>query len=162
MNPNQLFHWRKLYQDGSLSAVSAGEEVVPASELANALKQIPELQRLRARRPSKSKSFAKPWSMAGQKMDCALAIVAGGRPVKQICDVLGVARSNVAAKLARPADWRVGHTARQTDDAELVEEIRRVIAGLPSWGYRHACGAQCAASGSASARLLSMPSGSIA
>ncbi|MGF6383777.1 transposase-like protein [Paraburkholderia atlantica] len=46
MNPNQLFHWRKLYQDGSLSAVSAGEEVVPASELANALKQIPELQRL--------------------------------------------------------------------------------------------------------------------
>ena len=26
VNPNQLFHWRKLYQDGSLSAVSAGEE----------------------------------------------------------------------------------------------------------------------------------------
>ncbi|WP_440466168.1 IS3 family transposase [Pseudomonas sp. YH-1] len=24
-NPNQLFHWRKLYQDGSLSAVSAGD-----------------------------------------------------------------------------------------------------------------------------------------
>ena len=46
VNPNQLFHWRKLYQDGSLSAVSAGEEVVPASELADALKQIKELQRL--------------------------------------------------------------------------------------------------------------------
>src|SRR3546814_10381809 len=30
INPNQLFHWRKLYQDGSLSAVSAGEAVVPA------------------------------------------------------------------------------------------------------------------------------------
>ncbi|MDH6147271.1 transposase-like protein [Paraburkholderia sp. WSM4179] len=38
VNPNQLFHWRKLYQDGSLSAVSAGEEVVPASELSDALK----------------------------------------------------------------------------------------------------------------------------
>ncbi len=46
VNPNQLFHWRKLFQDGSLSAVSAGEEVVPASELADALKQIKELQRL--------------------------------------------------------------------------------------------------------------------
>ena len=45
-NPNQLFHWRKLFQDGSLSAVSAGEEVVPASELAEALKHIRELQRL--------------------------------------------------------------------------------------------------------------------
>lgn len=46
INPNQLFHWRKLYQDGSLSAVSAGEAVVPASELADALKQIHELQRM--------------------------------------------------------------------------------------------------------------------
>jgi transposase len=46
VNPNQLFHWRKLYQDGSLSAVSAGEEVVPASESSDALKQIKELQRL--------------------------------------------------------------------------------------------------------------------
>lgn len=32
INPNQLFHWSKLYQDGSLSAVSADEAVVPASE----------------------------------------------------------------------------------------------------------------------------------
>ncbi|CAH2904528.1 MAG: Mobile element protein [uncultured Paraburkholderia sp.] len=46
VNPNQLFHWRKLYQDSSLLAVSAGEEVVPASELSDALKQIKELQRL--------------------------------------------------------------------------------------------------------------------
>lgn len=46
INPNQLFHWRKLHQDGGLSAVSAGEAVVPASELAEAMKQIRELQRL--------------------------------------------------------------------------------------------------------------------
>ena len=36
VNPNQLFHWRKLYQNTSLSAVSAGAEVIPASELSNA------------------------------------------------------------------------------------------------------------------------------
>jgi transposase len=46
INPNQLFQWRKLHQDGGLSAVSAGEEVVPASEPGDALKQIKEMQRL--------------------------------------------------------------------------------------------------------------------
>ena len=45
VNANQLFQWRKLYQSGSLSAVGAGESVVPASELADALKQIRELNR---------------------------------------------------------------------------------------------------------------------
>jgi transposase len=46
VNAKQVFGWRKLYQDGSLSAVTAGEQVVPASDLAEAMKQIRELQRL--------------------------------------------------------------------------------------------------------------------
>ncbi len=46
VNANQVFAWHKLYQDGSLSAVSAGEQVVPASDLVEAMKQIRELQRL--------------------------------------------------------------------------------------------------------------------
>ena len=37
---SQLFLWRKQYQEGSLTAVAAGEQVVPASELAAAMKQI--------------------------------------------------------------------------------------------------------------------------
>jgi putative transposase len=69
-------------------------------------------------------------------MDWALTLIARGRPVKRVCDVLGVARSNVADELARPPDWRDGRTARKTDDAGLVEEIRRTIADLPSYGYR--------------------------
>ena len=43
---SQLFLWRKQYQEGSLTAVVAGEQVVPASELASAMKQIKQLQRL--------------------------------------------------------------------------------------------------------------------
>ncbi|SUG75094.1 Insertion element IS2A uncharacterized 48.2 kDa protein [Salmonella enterica] len=43
---SQLFLWRKQYQEGSLTAVAAGEQVVPASELSAANKQIRELQRL--------------------------------------------------------------------------------------------------------------------
>ena len=46
VNANQVFAWRKLHQDGSLSAVSAGEQVGPASDLVEAMKQIRELQRL--------------------------------------------------------------------------------------------------------------------
>lgn len=48
VNANQIFKWRKEYEEGSLAAVAvaAGEEVVPASELAAANKQIRELQRL--------------------------------------------------------------------------------------------------------------------
>jgi transposase-like protein len=33
INPNQLFHWRKLERIGALTAVEAGETVVPAAEL---------------------------------------------------------------------------------------------------------------------------------
>lgn len=43
---SQLFLWCKQYQEGSLTAVAAGEQVVPTSELAAAMKQIKELQRL--------------------------------------------------------------------------------------------------------------------
>lgn len=46
VNPNQLFQWRKLHQSGALSAISAGEAVVPASQFAEALKEIQALQRL--------------------------------------------------------------------------------------------------------------------
>ena len=60
--------------------------------------------------------------------------------MKQVCEVLGVARSNVAAKLARPADWQDGRSARNTGDAGLVDEIRRTVAELPSYGYRRVWG----------------------
>lgn len=67
INPNQLFLWRKLYQDGSLSAVSAGEAVVPAFELNDALKQIRELQRMLGKRRWKRKSSKKPWRSPGRE-----------------------------------------------------------------------------------------------
>ena len=46
VNPNQVFHWRKLERIGALTAVEAGETVVPAAELEGARRQIRELQRL--------------------------------------------------------------------------------------------------------------------
>lgn len=46
VNPNQLFQWRKLHESGGLSAVGAGEAVVPASQFAEAMREIKALQRL--------------------------------------------------------------------------------------------------------------------
>lgn len=72
-------------------------------------------------------------------MDCALALIARGRPVKTVCDVLGVARSNVHVRVHRPASWTDRrHNHRPRDDSELVAEITNEIAALPSYGYRRA------------------------
>ena len=46
ISPNQVFTWRRLYAEGALSAVGAGEEVVPASEYRALQHQVRELQRL--------------------------------------------------------------------------------------------------------------------
>lgn len=46
ISPSQLFQWRKLAGEGGLSAVGAGEEVVPASDYRALQHQIRELQRL--------------------------------------------------------------------------------------------------------------------
>lgn len=54
VNANQLFKWHKQFQEGFLTAITAGEDVVPASELAAAIKQIREFQRLLEKKPMES------------------------------------------------------------------------------------------------------------
>jgi transposase len=44
--PNQLFTWRRLAEQGALTATAAEEEVVPASAFRAQQEQIRELQRL--------------------------------------------------------------------------------------------------------------------
>jgi len=46
IHPNQLFSWRKLVHEGAFTAVRAGEEVVPLSEVKELRSQVRELQRL--------------------------------------------------------------------------------------------------------------------
>lgn len=66
---SQLFLWRKQYQEGSLTAVAAGEQVVPASELAAAMKQIKE-----------------PRQPDGRKLKTApVRPVVAARPVEYVC-----------------------------------------------------------------------------
>ncbi len=86
---SQLFLWRKQYQEGSLTAVAAGEQVVPASELAAAMKQIKELQRLLGKKRWKMNSLKKPLNMGEQKVDSARALIARGWGVSSSAVVSG-------------------------------------------------------------------------
>ncbi len=56
--------------------MAAGEQVVPASELAAAMKQIKELQRLLGK-TMEMNSLKKPSNMDGQKVDSARPLLPG-------------------------------------------------------------------------------------
>ncbi|MBC3197161.1 IS3 family transposase [Pseudomonas poae] len=145
INANQLFLWRKLYQDGSLSAVSAGESVVPASELSDALKQIRELQRMLGKKTMEAEILKEAVEIArSRKLDCALTLVAGGRPVKLVSECLGVARSQLTVRIKQSVSLKV-RRRRPVDDADLVVEIQQQISELPSYGYRRVWGLLCRA-----------------
>lgn len=96
ISANWLFLWRKLYQDGSLSAVNAGEAVVPASELSEALKQIRELQRILGKKTVEAEILKEVLEIArSRKWIVHSPPVAGGRPDKLISECLGVVRSQL-------------------------------------------------------------------
>ncbi|HJH21309.1 IS3 family transposase [Pseudomonas veronii] len=140
INANQLFLWRKLYQDGSLSAVSAGEAVVPASELTDALKQIRELQRMLGKKTMEAEVLKEAVEIArSRKLDCALTLVAGGRPVKLVSECLGVSRSQLTVRIKQSVSPKV-RRRRLVNDTELVAEIKEQVSELPSYGYRRVWG----------------------
>ncbi len=70
-----LFQWREPETEGTLVMVSAGESVVPASALAAARAEIAKLQRMRERRPLRTRSSRKRWSTPPTTVDFALAVV---------------------------------------------------------------------------------------
>lgn len=59
--------------------------------------------------------------------------------MKAVCDSLGVARSNVHARLNRTDTWKDGRKGRtSSEDKLLIEDLKVEIAALPSYGYRRA------------------------
>lgn len=129
INPNQLFHWRKLYQDGSLSAVSAGEAVVPASELADALRQIRELQRMLGKKILEAEVLKEAVDIARSRKwigthPCCRGRPARGRPVKLVSESPGVSRSQLTARIKQAPEQLKLRRRCTIDDAALVERIR--------------------------------------
>ncbi|HAJ6440438.1 TPA: IS3 family transposase [Escherichia coli] len=134
---SQLFLWRKQYQEGSLTAVAAGEQVVPASELAAAMKQIKELQRLLGKKTMENELLKEAVEYGrGKKVDSARALIARGWGVSLVSRCLRVSRAQLHVILRRTDDWKDGRRSRHSDDTDVLLRIHHVIGELPSYGYR--------------------------
>ncbi|HEI4000094.1 TPA: IS3 family transposase [Escherichia coli] len=134
---SQLFLWRKQYQEGSLTAVAAGEQVVPASELAAAMKQIKELQRLLGKKTMENELLKEAVEYGrGKKVDSARALIARGWGVSLVSRCLRVSRAQLYVILRRTDDWMDGRRSRHTDDTDVLLRIHHVIGKLPTYGYR--------------------------
>ncbi|HIB1597004.1 TPA: IS3 family transposase [Salmonella enterica subsp. enterica serovar Muenchen] len=141
---SQLFLWRKQYQEGSLTAVAAGEQVVPASELASAMKQIKELQRLLGKKTMENEllkeavEYGRP-----KKVDSARALVAGGWRISLVSRCLRVSRAQLHAMARRSKGWQDHRCKRKPDDTEALARIHTVIGDLPTYGYRRVWALLC-------------------
>ncbi|MCZ5795478.1 IS3 family transposase [Escherichia coli] len=160
---SQLFLWRKQYQEGSLTAVAAGEvwqpasyfsgasntrrevlllwyageQVVPASELAAAMKQIKELQRLLGKKTMENELLKEAVEYGRhKKVDSARALIARGWGVSLVSRCLRVSRAQLHVILRRTDDWMDGRRSRHTDDTDVLLRIHHVIGELPTYGYR--------------------------
>ncbi|EEZ6972987.1 IS3 family transposase [Escherichia coli] len=134
---SQLFLWRKQYQEESLTAVAAGEQVVPASELAAAMKQIKELQRLLGKKTMENELLKEAVEYGrGKKVDSARALIARGWGVSLVSRCLRVSRAQLHVILRRTDDWKDGRRSRHSDDTDVLLRIHHVIGELPTYGYR--------------------------
>ncbi|ELC2267576.1 IS3 family transposase [Escherichia coli] len=134
---SQLFLWRKQYQEGSLTAVTAGEQVVPASELAAAMKQIKELQRLLGKKTMENELLKEAVEYGrGKKVDSARALIARGWGVSLVSRCLRVSRAQLHVILRRTDDWKDGRRSRHSDNTDVLLRIHHVIGELPTYGYR--------------------------
>ncbi|MBM6569759.1 IS3 family transposase [Escherichia coli] len=134
---SQLFLWRKQYQEGSLTAVAAGEQVVPASELAAAMKQIKELQRLLGKKTMENELLKEAVEYGrGKKVDSARALIVREWGVSLVSRCLRVSRAQLHVILRRTDDWKDGRRSRHSDNMDVLLRIHHVIGELPTYGYR--------------------------
>lgn len=67
VSPSQLFAWRRLAREGELSAIRAGEEVVPASEVKQLHARIRELERLLGKKTMENEILKDAVKLAREK-----------------------------------------------------------------------------------------------
>ena len=121
--PNQLFTWRRLVSQGSLTAAGSGEEVVPASDYRALQNQVRELHRLLGKK-----------TLEAEILKEALEHAKGRYAMKTVAEVIGVSRSNLVERLQQRPPRRIGRPP--LPDEELVAQIKAAIAELPTYGYR--------------------------
>jgi transposase-like protein len=157
-SPNQLFTWRRLAEQGALTATQAEEEVVPASAFRAQQEQIRELQRLLER-----------WRMrfSGKRSILPPRSKKNGRCGRYLCPRT-VRHGNRLRDDRRRALERSGaagcpqkRRGRPPLPEGLLADIKAVIAGMPSTAMR-ASGPSCAVRRSAKGARPSIASASTA
>lgn len=96
IQPSQLFKWKKQYLEGSLTAIAAGEDVVPASELVAVIKQIKELQRLLGKKTMEIKILKEAMAYGQSRKWIAHA---NGQGITLVSRILGVSRTQLAQRM---------------------------------------------------------------
>jgi transposase-like protein len=136
LSPSLVFRWRRLMSEGGKEAVRADEDVVAASEVRRLEERIREQERLLGRKTMEVEILKdSAGHRTGKKTDLAVAIAStGGYPVKRIAETLEVARSNL---VERATGSRAKHGPQtRAGDAELAADIRCLVDGRPTYGYR--------------------------
>lgn len=132
-----LFKWKKQYQEDSLTAVAVGEEVVPASELATALKQVRELQRLLDKNTMEVE-ILKEAVEYGQSRKW----IAHARLLPKDGKSSGQLRHGRIVRVNRSANWldRRSNWHNDEADAEVLSDVLGIISDMSSYGYRRVWG----------------------
>lgn len=118
--PNQVFKWGQLHAAGALSAVGAGEEVVPASEYRALRTKFGNCSPL-GKKTLENEAVRDALELA-QPKNGSCARLRRRHGVKTISDTLGVARSNLAVQAA-PERSRRRRGRYAPPEAELVAKI---------------------------------------
>jgi hypothetical protein len=113
-------HFARARRISSPSPKRGGFPVTEMMRVRPRMKQIRELQRLPGTKTMEVEILREAVEYGREKIDCALTIAAGGRPMKTVCEVLGVSRSNLAVKSKRPAEWVDQRKMPAMDDMPLV------------------------------------------
>ena len=132
---NQLFTWRRLMAQGALTAATAGEEVVPASDYRAMEAQVRELQRLLGKKTMENELLREAVSRAAaQKNGCC------ARPPGRRVDRESGCRCRRCITPTSVRDATAGRTAPSwapaLPDAETLADIRRLIADLPTYDLK--------------------------
>ncbi len=130
IQPSLLFKWKKQYQEGSLTAVAAGEDVVPASELAAAIKQINQLQRLLGKKTMEVEILKEAVEYAQSRKWIAVTFGQGIAPVSR---VLGVSLAQLTLRM-KASDNKPDKRRQRRDeaaDAEVLSRILDIIGDMP-------------------------------
>ena len=110
---------------------------MPASEYRALQHQVRELQRLLGKKTLENEILRDArWTWCSQKTAVAITLAGTGRhAVKTIADTLGIARSNLMVQ-TRCERSRQRRGRRPRPEGELVAEIKGLIAGQVTYGYR--------------------------